>query len=229
MEKLWRRTDSCRSATTGLNIYIYRKYSKLQFRLFEEGGVYVMGTGLEAKTQQGATNKWSAAAEPQTSPNSSLLSFLLSPLLSLSFSLSLLLARSLAHCPQIDWPFSACDGDVLWGGGVARCGKLVDEWAFGMLALDACLPRYSLCVCDCSNAECMQVCAYVCVRACMNTMPRLCRYRMELWPLSRQHSCAAIGLGVHGSSRRLGDNNPLPSPSPQASPPLAGSHNAPLR
>lgn len=97
MEKLWRRTDSCRSATTGLNIYIYRKYSKLQFRLFEEGGVYVMGTGLEAKTQQGATNKWSAAAEPQTSPNSSLLSFLLSPLSSLSLShcLSCSLARSL--------------------------------------------------------------------------------------------------------------------------------------
>ena len=47
----------------------------------------------------------------------------------------------------------------------------------------------------------------VCVRACMSTMPRLCCYRMELWPLSCQHSCVAIGLGVHGSSRRLRDNN----------------------
>lgn len=178
--------------------------------------------------------------EPQTSEvlqlnHRPLLTPLSSPFSSLLSSLSLFLtvspARSLARSLSPDW--LAILG--LWwrcpvgGGWVARCGKLVDEWAFGMLALDACLPRYSLCVCDCSNAECMQVCAYVCVRACMNTMPRLCRYRMELWPLSRQHSCAAIGLGVHGSSRRLGDNNPLPSPSPQASPPLAGSHNAPLR
>lgn len=68
-------------------------------------------------------------------------------------------------------------------------------------------------VCYCSNGECMHVCVYVCVRACMNTMPRLCCYRMELWPLSCQHSCVAIGLGVHGSSRRLGDNNPPTFPS----------------
>lgn len=58
----------------------------------------------------------------------------------------------------------------------------------------------------------MHVCVYVCVRACMNTMPRLCCYRMELWPLSCQHSCVAIGLGVHGSSRRLRDNNPPLTP-----------------
>lgn len=72
--------------------------------------------------------------------------------------------------------------------------------------------QYSLCVC--SNGEYMHVCVYtsvcVCV-CCMNTMPRLCCYRMELWPLSCQHSCVAIGRGVHGSSRRLGDNNP-PNP-----------------
>lgn len=37
---------------------------------------------------------------------------------------------SLAHCPRIDWPFSACDGDVR--RGVAWCGNPVDEWVFGM-------------------------------------------------------------------------------------------------
>lgn len=86
-----------------------------------------------------------------------------------------------------------------------------------MLAQMHSLLRYS-CMCVCiivvmANA-CM--CVYECVCACMNTMPRLCCYRMELWPLSCQHSCVAIGPGVHGSSRRLGDNNPPQPPLPSS-------------
>ena len=126
----------------------------------------------------------------------------------LSRSLTLSHARSLTLCPRIDWPFSPSDGDVLQG--VAWCGKLVDEWAFGMLAQMHSFSPVSFmcvcaCVCYCSNSKCMHMC--VCVCACMNTMLFLCCYRMELWPLSCQHSCVAIGPGVRGSSRRLGDNN----------------------
>lgn len=59
-----------------------------------------------------------------------------------------------------------------------------------------------MCVCVCVIVVMANACS-----ACMSTMPHLCCYRMELWPLSCQHSCVAIGLGAHGSSRRLGDNN----------------------
>jgi len=77
----------------------------------------------------------------------------------------------------------------------------------------ACLHRCIVCssiayVCVCVIVvmanTCM--CVYMSVCACMNTMLCLCCYRMELWPLSCQHSCVAIGRGVHGSSRRLRDN-----------------------
>lgn len=125
-------------------------------------------------------------------------------------------AHWLTLCPRIDWPFSACDGDVLQG--VAWCGKLLDEWVFGMPAQIHRLVQYALCVCVIvlmSNAG-------MCV--CRNTMLYLCCYRMELWPLSRQHSCVAIGLGVRGSSRRLRDNKLPPPPLPHT-----GRHNAPPR
>lgn len=57
----------------------------------------------------------------------------------------------------------------------------------------------------------MHVHEYECERSCMNTKPRLCCYRMELWPLSCQHSCVAIGPRVHSNSHRHRDNIPHPS------------------
>lgn len=75
----------------------------------------------------------------------------------------------------------------------------------------------------------MHACMRMCVRvyACMSTMPHLCSYRMELWPLSHQHSCVATGLGVHGSSCRLWDNNLLAAPPSSLLPLLMGVTIAP--